>query len=206
MKAKNIHIIWLGPNPIYDKYLPSIQKYCPKDFNIKIWRDDEVIKLCSDSAYFNYHYNAGHWAFCSDYARFKILYMYGGIYIDTDVEFIKPIDDLIENGSFCANEKSMRRTNTGLIVYFDKPHHEVAKRVLDYYDKHGLEWEYLADGEVLAGVLKRYGYVLEDTEQHLSNGITVYKGGTFDGDRQNPEPYARSIHWYTHFWVDPTRK
>ena len=36
--------------------------------------------------------------------RFDILYRYGGIYFDTDVEVIKPIDDILEQGAFMGGE------------------------------------------------------------------------------------------------------
>ena len=199
---KLIHIIWLGPRPIYDKYMDSVREFCPEGFKIKIWRDEEVWDLCSGCEYFLRNYNKGNWAFCSDYARFKILYSFGGIYIDTDVEFIRPIDDLIEKGSFYANEKSMGRVTSGLIVYLDHTEDEAIRMILDYFEREGNKWEYLADGEILAEALGKYGYVLGTNEQTLANGVTVYKGGTFDGNRENPEPWARAIHWYTHFWVD----
>lgn len=44
------------------------------------------------------------WAFVSDYARLKIIYDEGGIYLDTDVELIKSLDDLLEEECFLATE------------------------------------------------------------------------------------------------------
>ena len=41
----------------------------------------------------------------SDYARFKILYEEGGLYFDTDVEVIKPFDDIIARGAFMGCER-----------------------------------------------------------------------------------------------------
>ena len=40
----------------------------------------------------------------SDYARFWIMYKYGGIYFDTDVEVIRPMDDIIAKGNFMGFE------------------------------------------------------------------------------------------------------
>lgn len=40
-------------------------------------------------------YKQKKYAFVSDYARFWIMYNYGGIYFDTDVEVIRPLDDII---------------------------------------------------------------------------------------------------------------
>lgn len=45
------------------------------------------------------------YAFVSDYARFWILYQYGGLYFDTDVEVIKPLDDIIARGPFMGCER-----------------------------------------------------------------------------------------------------
>jgi hypothetical protein len=59
-------------------------------------------------------YEAGKWAFVSDYARLKIIYDNGGIYLDTDVELIKPIDDLVKLGGFMGfDEKGIVATGLG---------------------------------------------------------------------------------------------
>ena len=53
-------------------------------------------------AYVKEAYEAKKWAFVSDYARFEILYKYGGLYFDTDVELVK-IDiriDIVSKGTF----------------------------------------------------------------------------------------------------------
>lgn len=45
-------------------------------------------------------YDARRWAFVADYARLKILYEQGGIYMDTDVELLRPLDDLLAYPAF----------------------------------------------------------------------------------------------------------
>ena len=49
-------------------------------------------------------YEVKKYAFVSDYARFWILYNYGGLYFDTDVEVIKPMDEIIARGPFMGCE------------------------------------------------------------------------------------------------------
>ena len=44
-------------------------------------------------------YDAKKWAFVSDYARFKILYEYGGVYFDTDVEILQSLDEVLKSGA-----------------------------------------------------------------------------------------------------------
>lgn len=200
-----VNIIWIGPNPLYDKYIPTIRKHLPKGFKLKIWRDYELVPMCNQCEYFKRHYEQGHYAFCSDYARFKVLYLYGGLYFDTDVELLKDIDDLIESGSFVAYEKLSGRVTSGLVVYADKPQMEIFNKICKFFEEKGSEFEYLADGEILRDVLiDECGYEVRDGEQRLKSkeGDDVYvcPGGTFDADPINPEPWARAIHRYAHLW------
>lgn len=60
-------------------------------------------------------YDAKQWAFVSDYARFDILYRYGGLYFDTDVEVIKPIDDILSRGPFMGFETDWGAEISGTI-------------------------------------------------------------------------------------------
>lgn len=60
-------------------------------------------------------YEAKKYAFVSDYARFWILYKYGGLYFDTDVEIIKPMDDILERGPFMGIEKTPTSNITPMI-------------------------------------------------------------------------------------------
>lgn len=105
MIPKIIHYCWFGRNPLPPlaiKCIESWKKYLP-DYDIKEWNEDNfdvnIIPYTQEA------YQAKKYAFVSDYARFWILYKYGGIYFDTDVEVIKPLDDIIVRGPFMGCEK-----------------------------------------------------------------------------------------------------
>ena len=105
MIPKVIHYCWFGRNPLPPlavKCIESWKKYLP-DYEIKEWNEDNfdvnIIPYTQEA------YQAKKYAFVSDYARFWILYKYGGIYFDTDVEVIKPLDDIIARGPFMGCEK-----------------------------------------------------------------------------------------------------
>ena len=106
MIPKVIHYCWFGRNPLPPlaiKCIESWKKYLP-DYEIKEWNEDNFdVNIIT---YTKEAYAAKKYAFVSDYARFWILYKYGGLYFDTDVEVIKPIDDIIARGPFmgCENE------------------------------------------------------------------------------------------------------
>lgn len=106
MIPKVIHYCWFGRNPLPPlaiKCIESWKKFFP-DYEIKEWNEDNFdVNIIS---YTKEAYEAKKYAFVSDYARFWILYRYGGIYFDTDVEVIKSMDDIIAKGPFmgCENE------------------------------------------------------------------------------------------------------
>lgn len=72
------------------------------DYEIKRW-DENNFDVCACD-YTSEAYEHGKWAFVSDYARFQILYEEGGVYLDTDVELIKPLDDILEQGPYMGFE------------------------------------------------------------------------------------------------------
>ncbi len=50
-------------------------------------------------------YKEKKWGFVPDYARFDIIYNEGGIYMDTDVEILKPLDNLLSLHGFMGFEE-----------------------------------------------------------------------------------------------------
>lgn len=104
MIPKVIHYCWFGRNPLPPlavKCIESWKKYLP-DYEIKEWNEDNfdvnIIPYTREA------YEARKYAFVSDYARFYILYHHGGLYFDTDVEVIRPMDDIVERGPFMGCE------------------------------------------------------------------------------------------------------
>lgn len=101
---KVIHYCWFGGNPLpplAQKCIASWKKFLP-DYELKRW--DESNFDVNIIPYTKQAYSAKKYAFVSDYARFWILYKYGGLYFDTDVEIIRPMDDIISAGPFMGCE------------------------------------------------------------------------------------------------------
>lgn len=95
MIPKVIHYCWFGGKPIpkeYMKYIDSWKKYLP-DYEIKRWDESNFDIHCNK--FVEAAYNAGKYAFVSDFARFQILANRGG-YFDTDVEVIRSLDEIKE--------------------------------------------------------------------------------------------------------------
>lgn len=97
---KVIHYCWfggakLGPDEL--KCLDSWKRYLP-NYEIIRWDESNFDVTCCP--FVEEAYRAKRWAFVSDYARFKILFDRGGLYFDTDVEVVKPLDDIVAEGPF----------------------------------------------------------------------------------------------------------
>lgn len=114
MIPKTIHYCWFGGNPLPEsaqKCIASWRKYLP-DYEIKEW--DESNFDVNSIPYTRDAYATKKYAFVSDYARFWILYHYGGIYFDTDVQVLKSMNDIIERGNFMGREIGAYMQNMGL--------------------------------------------------------------------------------------------
>ena len=109
-----INYCWFGGNKLpeqYIKYIESWKKFCP-EYEIVEWNeknfDVEENKYCKEA------YEAKKWAFVSDYARLKIIYDHGGIYLDTDIELLKPLDKLLEKEIGFIGFQNREQITTGL--------------------------------------------------------------------------------------------
>lgn len=139
MIPKIIHYCWFGRNPLPElaqKCIASWKKYLP-DYEIKEWNEDNfdvnIIPYTAEA------YAQKKYAFVSDYARFWILYRYGGIYFDTDVEVIRPIYDIIARGNFMGFETDPNYMNSGASVNPGlglgvSPGLGLVKKMLDCYE------------------------------------------------------------------------
>lgn len=148
MIPKIIHYCWFGGNPLPPLALECIaswKKFFP-DYEIKQWDesnfDVNIIPYTAEA------YKQKKYAFVSDYARFWIMYKYGGVYFDTDVEIIKPFDDIIIKGNFMGFEVDPDGVNTpgvyaprfcfavnpGVGFGMEKEH-PFMKRMLDLYSE-----------------------------------------------------------------------
>jgi len=128
---KKIHYFWFGGNPIPEhlqKCIDSWKKFNP-DYEVIRW--DETNYDINKVAYMKEAYENKGWGFVSDYARLDIIYQYGGIYLDTDVEVVGDLDVLRGDTAFFSMA-SGDRINTG-VGFGAVAGHEVVKAMRDFY-------------------------------------------------------------------------
>ena len=190
MIPKVINYCWFG-----GKDLPKEVKQC-----IKTWKNfcPDYKIICWNEKNFNVHlnpfvesaYENGAWAFVSDYARLKIIYDYGGIYLDTDVKLLKNIDFLLSNKMYVGIQQGEKLCNTGL-GFGAEAHHPVVGKMLKAYDSIVYSDE-IADKiscpRLNNQVLQKIGYKYSNEIQNIKN-VTVYPPEYMDpiaqGDSQD---------------------
>lgn len=210
MIPKKIHYCWFGGNPLPNdvkKCIESWKKYCP-DYEIIRWDESNFDINCN--SFIKDAYAVKAWAFVSDYARLKIVYENGGIYLDTDVELLKSLDDLLVNKCYFAVQQSDYLANTGLGFGALKGS-EIVKKMLDEYDD--LEFdngnrEQLSCPIVNNITLEKYGFKKSDDIIYLDDGnVIIYPPKYFDpiapGNSKNLMcECTYSIHHYTATWTN----
>ena len=218
MIPKTIHYCWFGRGeltPLAKKCIASWRQFFP-DYEIKEWNEDNFDVNCIP--YTADAYKAEKYAFVSDYARFWVLYYFGGVYFDTDVEVIKPMDDVIEAGAFMGFEQLGASTAIapGLGLAAD-PGMALYKAILDKYETMTF---CLPDGSLnpytmipmVTDLLKEKGLRGDGGIEHLA-GINIYPPDWFNPfddatGRLRKTENTRTVHWFAKSWLpaDPTWK
>ncbi|WP_043537899.1 glycosyltransferase family 32 protein [Ruminococcus albus] len=202
-----IHYCWFGRNPkpnLIIKCIDSWKNKCP-NYNIIEWNEDNFDINCCN--YVREAYEAKKWAFVSDYCRFYVLFHYGGIYLDTDVELLKSLDNLSD--AFVGFE-SPQQVNSGLVRGANKGD-SICKKMLDSYQNDCFlnddgTYNLVTVCERETGILREYGLKLNNQLQLIEN-TTIYPSEYFNPTeigtgKINISANTISIHHYAASWVD----
>lgn len=214
--SRTIHYCWFGRNPLPEsakRCIDSWHRFFP-GYEIKEWNEDNFD--VDAIAYTRDAYKAGKYAFVSDYARFWILWHYGGIYFDTDVEVIRPMDDLLSQGAFMGWEtpslSGVYRINPGVGLAMPQGM-PLCRQIMEGFEQRMTFWN--ADGKMhpytmiplINDILVPLGLRDDGTLQTVE-GLTVYPSeyfcplDTLTG-KMHQTPQTRSIHWFTMSWMSP---
>ena len=131
MIPKIIHYCWFGKNPkpiLAEKCIESWKKNCP-DYIIKEWNENNFDVGRVD--YVREAYEARKWAFVTDYVRLFAMVTEGGIYLDTDVEILRPLDSFLIHRAFSGFENT-NTVPTGIMACEKK--FPLFQELLDEYE------------------------------------------------------------------------
>lgn len=215
MLPKIIHYCWFGGKPLPKsaiKCKESWKKFLP-EYEIKEWNESNFD--VNSIPYTRDAYAAKKYAFVSDYARFYILYHEGGLYFDTDVEIIRPMNDIIEKGAFMSVEIPFRKLtqapsiNPGQGIGASKGH-PVYKEMIDFYQKLSF---YREDGAIQNyAMIRKISDIFSDAgmkaidEVQLLRDTYIYPADYFNPldeltGKLNITDRTKAIHWYEASWL-----
>lgn len=216
MIPKIIHYCWFGHKVIPPKYKQNIEswkKYLP-DYKIIEWNENNYNVNCIPFS--REAYEAKKYAYVSDYARLKILYENGGVYFDTDVEVIKPMDKLMEKGAWMGIEKHSNTPEAEDMValglgFAVEPFNPIIKEIMTFYENNHF---ILPNGQIqqipivpiTSNVLKKYGLKPSSSEPYNCGGITIYPWEYFCpieflSNKLNITNNTYTIHHYSATWM-----
>ncbi|WP_214744395.1 glycosyltransferase family 32 protein [Exiguobacterium sp. s189] len=214
MIDKKIHYCWFGKGtlpPLAQKCIASWKKNCP-DYEIIEWNEDNFD--INSIPYVKEAYKAGKYAFVSDYVRLYVLYNEGGIYMDTDVEVIKPLDQFLTHSAFTGME-SDEYCVTGIIGSV-KEHPWIKSLLQTYSDKkfklENGQFDISTNTELITRITTiEYNWLNENRKQILKNDLSIYPFETFCAKdwrtglvKSNDETFT--IHHFSGSWIDPSLK
>ncbi len=209
MIPKIIHYVWVGGGPLTplaEKCIESWKKFCP-DYEIKRW--DETNFDINQNIYCKEAYESKKWAFVSDYIRAKVLYDFGGIYLDTDVELIRPIDEFLSHSAFAGFE-TVDAISTGILGV--TKNNIWIKSLLDSYNnRHFIneygQFDFTTNVTVLTNLTKQQypNMVFDNTKQILENlvvyPIEYFCPFSFVDKQLRKTENSYAIHWFDGSWV-----
>ena len=215
MIQRKIHYCWFGNNPKPQSMLKCIASwkiFCPT-YEIIEWNDENFdIEKCP--LYVRQAYKAKKWAYVTDYARLKIVYENGGIYLDTDVELKKNLDKLLNNIAFFCFEDGLH-INTGLGFGAVRKCKLLEELMDDYKEIPFILEDGSYDTETCpcrnTKVFLKHGLQQNDKMQILEHGIKILPSIYMCPIDYNTGKYRHSlktisIHWFSSSWMDENQK
>ncbi|MCH5219363.1 MAG: glycosyl transferase [Muribaculaceae bacterium] len=170
MIPKKIHYCWFGGNPLPDSALNCInswKKLCP-DYEIKEWNESNFD--LDTFPYARQAYDTRKFAFVTDIVRLYALYTEGGIYMDTDVELLKPLDSIL-NFKAISGFETTNMVPTGLMA--SEKNIPIIKELLSDYKerlfvKENGSLETTTNVIYITECLKKYGLQLNNQKQTIA--------------------------------------
>ena len=216
MIPKIVHYCWFGgkeKSKNVQKCIDSWRTFLP-DYRLMEWNEGNC---CIDVIpYVRQAYNNNKYAFVSDYFRLKALFELGGVYFDTDYEIVRPMDEILNEGSSLIT--GMESINNALTAFIaSEPFNPTIKELMDSY----LDRSFLFDNgdmdltpinKEFSALLKKNGVDISDNRlQKLESGIIFYPinilcGFDVDNWHELVDENTVGVHHMGTSWATPQMK
>jgi mannosyltransferase OCH1-like enzyme len=202
---KIINYCWFGGNKkprLIEECMKSWHKYLP-DYKIVEWNETNFD--INSISYVKQAYEQKKWAFVTDYVRMYALYTTGGIYLDADVEILKPLDKFLVHRAFTGKETN--DLTLAAVMGAEKGHPWI-KMIMDWYA--GARLTMTPNTQTVTQLSKPYIEKKVYDFVYLKNGVVIYPQDVFapfDHRLMTPTPteHSYAIHHFAGTWLGRTR-
>lgn len=217
MIPKILHYVWLGERPLPEKfknYIDGWKKVMP-DYEIKEWNENNFdLSVCG---FAKEALECGKFAFASDFIRVAVLKEYGGIYLDIDVEVLKPFDSLLSDSLFLGFENDGHVESA---VIGCEPDHPLINTMYSYY----MKASFVINGKenitpnviYLTYFLKRdYGLIIDPVTQRLKStdgseaavySTEYFSPLDFNTQKKHTTENSYAVHHFANSWSPKSLK
>ena len=230
MIPKKIHYCWLSNDPFprkIRKCMDTWRKMLP-DYDFKLWNTHNFD--INSVPFVKQAYEQRKWAFAADYIRMYALYHEGGVYLDSDVKVLKPLDSLLNHGFMSSLEYHPTQIEKdGSRAMIDADGHRIKEGfvsgiqiqaavmgaekgnrfiadVLDWYQTHdfinpdGSLLTNVVSPMIYAQVAEKYGFMYKDQDQPVQDDVMIYRSEIFAGNKHEVTPASYAVHLCAHSW------
>lgn len=204
MIPKIAHYCWFGKgkySPLIEKCMDSWKKVLP-EYEFVLWNEENF--PFDDYPFAREAYEAKKYAFVSDVARLHALYTQGGIYLDTDVEMLKPLDEFLRHGAFSSYESfggMSTRIPTGLMGA--QMRHPWIELLLEWYEGKHFDGYHLftPNTRLISKITERcYDVKLDSKPFVLDDDVHIYASEYFCPGKEITE-HSYCIHHFSGSWA-----
>ena len=207
---KIVHYCWFGRGEkpkIVERCISSWRKILT-DYEIIEWNEDNFD--INSNSYIKEAYENRKFAFVSDYVRLHVLYNMGGIYLDTDTEVYKSLDEFLDEDSFWGfEEKNYIATS----IIGAKKENKLIKMFLDFYE--GKSFSEISKNmktstnvQIVTTIFKKLGFEMNGEKQTIANIGSIYTQEYFSPydyinyyDKRTEKTYT--MHHFYKSWISP---
>jgi mannosyltransferase OCH1-like enzyme len=201
---KKIHYCWFGDNPkpkIFQDCFSSWKKQC-SNYEIIEWNELNTVQY--QNKFFKNALRKKKYAFVADYIRIKVLHEFGGIYLDTDMLLLKPIDDLLVSDFFIGEEVKGR---VAYGIFGASKSHRFFNQMLNFYENN----EFDAFSPPI--ITHLFGSLINENtlfKNEIIYAPTVFYPLTFQNRNKDYTNYltenSYAVHLWNHSWKNKSNK
>ncbi|MBU2019156.1 MAG: glycosyl transferase [Bacteroidetes bacterium] len=209
---KTIHYCWFGGKPLPKMALQCIESWKKHLPNYEIIEWSEKNYDLKSNQFVQEAYKQKKYAFVTDYVRLDVLNRFGGVYMDTDVEVLKSLDEFLQLQAFSGFETE-NLVPTGIMA--SEKNGEWVKEMISYYDQrpfilNGGKLDTKTNVLIISEQMAANGFELKNSLQEYKNCATFFPKDVFCPKNPNGKleltPNSVCIHHFNGSWLTSKQK